>query len=84
MATTVAEQTVEILASVAETDVVRREPDVLLFEDGILDSLKTVELILALSRAFDVYISPTEFDREAWATPRKIAAYIEQKMTVAR
>ena len=34
--------------------------------------MKTVELIVALSRDLGVEVSPAEFERESWATPRKL------------
>ena len=47
-------------------------PDLALYDLQILDSMKTVELLVALSRDVGVEISPADFEREAWATPRKL------------
>jgi D-alanine--poly(phosphoribitol) ligase subunit 2 len=62
----------DVLASVAESEEVRNDPDLALYDLQILDSMKTVELIVALGRELGVEISPAEFEREAWATPRKL------------
>jgi D-alanine--poly(phosphoribitol) ligase subunit 2 len=70
----------EVLASVAETDEVRSNPDLPLYEMQILDSMKTVELIVALGREVGVEVSPAEFDREAWATPSKLVADVERRL----
>lgn len=70
----------ELIARVADSDVVLGDPDVRLYERGILDSIATVELLVELSREFDVDLSPAEVDREEWATPRRIAAYIQQRV----
>ena len=70
----------EVLASVAETDAVRSKPDLPLYEMQILDSMKTVELIVALGREVGVEVSPAEFDREAWATPAKLVADVERRL----
>jgi len=43
--------------------------------------MKTVELMVALSEEFGIDISPAEFEREQWATPRRIVAYIERRIT---
>ena len=75
-----ADRTIEILARIAETDEVRRSPDIEIFELGILDSLATVELMIALSQEFGIEISPAELDRKEWATPRKIVAYMERRV----
>lgn len=77
----VAERVLTVLANVAETDEVTREPDLRLFDEGVLDSLATVQLIVALEREFGLTISPAALDREDWATPRQIVAYVEQRVT---
>lgn len=70
----------ELLARVAETDEVRTQPDLALYELQILDSMKTVELIVAVGEEFGVEVSPAEFDREAWATPAKFAADLQRRL----
>ena len=76
----VAERVLTVLAEIAETDEVRTNQDILLFETHTLDSMKTVELMVALSDRLGVEISPAEFDRQQWATPGKIVEYIEARM----
>ncbi len=68
---------INVLHRVVGTDEVLENPDILLFEGGILDSLGLVELIVGLEEEFGIEISPAEIDRDQWATPRKISAYIE-------
>jgi D-alanine--poly(phosphoribitol) ligase subunit 2 len=70
------EKILTLLADVAETDEVRKDLDVALYDLQILDSMKTVELIAALGAEMGVEISPAEFERENWATPRKLVADI--------
>ena len=77
----VAESVLTILARTAETDEVLAQPDLDLFETGVLDSLRTVELMVALSEAFGVEISPAEFEREQWATPARIVAFMAASPT---
>ncbi len=69
----------DILERITGTDQVRRDLDVALFDQGLLDSLGMVELILALSEELGVDISPAEIEREQWATPRRIIAYLKQR-----
>ena len=76
----VAETVLQILSDIVGTDEVRDNPDLRLFDLAVLDSLKTVELIVALSEAFGMEISPAELDREQWATPQRIVSYIEQRV----
>ncbi len=70
----------DVLAVVADTDEVRSNPDLALYDLQVLDSMKTVELMVELSRELAVDISPAEFEREAWATPRKFVEDIERRL----
>lgn len=72
----------DVLARVAETDEVRTNPDLALYDLQILDSMKTVELITALMEEIGVAVSPSEFDREAWATPALLVADVKKRLTV--
>jgi len=74
------DQILDILTEVADTEEVRSNPDLALYDLQVLDSMKTVELMVALSRDLSVEISPAEFEREAWATPQKFVADIEQRL----
>ncbi len=74
------EKILQVLAEVAETQEVFTQPDLALYDLQILDSMKTVELIVALSREFGVEISPAEFEREAWATPAHLVADLERRI----
>ena len=80
MATAIHDQVIAVLARVADTEEVRTNPDLALYELQILDSMKTVELIVALQQEMNVDISPAEFDRDAWATPAKMVADVEKRL----
>jgi D-alanine--poly(phosphoribitol) ligase subunit 2 len=45
--------------------------------------MKTVELIVALGSELGVEISPAEFEREAWATPRKLVEDVQNRLAAA-
>lgn len=77
---TTADRAMEILVRVAEADELRTLPETRLFERGYLDSLGAVELLLQLSQEFGVPLSPTEIDREVWATPSHIVRFIEERI----
>ena len=74
------DQILDVLANVAETDEVRSNPDLALYDLQILDSMKTVELIVALNSEVGVEVSPAEFERENWATPAKLVADVMQRL----
>ncbi|MES2572597.1 MAG: D-alanine--poly(phosphoribitol) ligase subunit DltC [Verrucomicrobiota bacterium] len=80
MTTATTDKILEILANTAETDEVRTNPDLDLYGSQVLDSMKTVELIVALSGELGVEISPAEFERENWATPRKLVADVQARL----
>lgn len=70
----------QLLASVTETDEVRTNLDLPLYDYQVLDSIKTVELIVAIEEKFGLKVPPAEFERESWATPRKIIADIQRRL----
>ena len=78
MSTTV--KVMSIIERITETEEVRQDPDVALFDLGLLTSLGLVELIVALSEEFGVEISPADVEREQWSSPRKIVAYMENRV----
>jgi D-alanine--poly(phosphoribitol) ligase subunit 2 len=63
-------------ARLTRTDEVRSELDLDLLEFHLLDSLPVVELLVDVSDRLEIDLAPAEFDREAWATPGKIIAYL--------
>jgi len=69
-----------VLASVAESDEVRANLDLPLYDYQLLDSTKTVELMIMIEQEFGVRVSPAEFERESWKTPRKIIADIKRRI----
>lgn len=83
MAEDLSPQILDVLARVAETDEVRTNPDLALYDLQVLDSMKTVELIVALGQDVGVEISPAEFEREAWATPAKLVADVQARLAAA-
>jgi D-alanine--poly(phosphoribitol) ligase subunit 2 len=78
----VTEEVLSALTACARTDEVWRDLDLELFELHLLDSLAVVELLVELSDRLDLELSPSEFDRTAWGTPRKIIAYLEARLGV--
>ena len=76
----VAQRTLQILAEVVDTDRVFSEPDLPLFDLGLLDSLGIVTLITRFAEEFSVDISPAEFEREEWTTPAEIVDDMERRV----
>jgi D-alanine--poly(phosphoribitol) ligase subunit 2 len=76
------EKALKLLESVTETDEVRSNLELRLYECQVLDSIKTVELMVRIEEEFGLKISPAEFERENWATPDKIIADLESRAQV--
>ena len=76
------QQVLQLLASVTETDEVHTSLELPLYESQLLDSIKTVELMIRIEEEFGLKISPAEFERESWETPRKIIADVERRVRV--
>ncbi len=74
------EQVFEIIEQIAGTDEFRENLDMDLFEEGVLDSMKAIMLIVELEGAFDVSLPPSEMDREDWNTANKIAERVKEKV----
>ena len=75
-----AEIVLDELVKITGTEEVRGNLDLAIFEDDILDSLGSVELIVALGDIFHIDLSPAQVDRTMWATPRRIIADIENRL----
>jgi D-alanine--poly(phosphoribitol) ligase subunit 2 len=72
-----------ILCRVTGDRALRTDLDVPLYASGVLDSLGTVELMAAFEEELGLTISPSEFDRDAWSTPRALVADIERRLSAA-
>lgn len=59
----------------------RVDPNLPLFEYHLLDSLRTIELLVTLSERIGIDLAPSEVDREVWATPARIVAFLEARVT---
>ncbi len=69
-----------ILEDITGTSQVRETLDIALFDEHLLDSFDLMRVILEVSDALHMEISPAEVNREAWATPRKIIAYLQNRL----
>ncbi|MCG3797375.1 D-alanine--poly(phosphoribitol) ligase subunit 2 [Bacillus toyonensis] len=66
------DQVLNVLEEVCENDIVKDNPDVQLFEEGILDSFGTVSLLVEFQELLNIEVSISDFDRDEWATPNMI------------
>lgn len=68
----------DLLEEVCGSDEVREDMDINLFEDGLLDSLGVIQLLIELEEVLGVKIEPTEVERTQIETPRKIIKLISE------
>ncbi|WP_375179293.1 D-alanine--poly(phosphoribitol) ligase subunit DltC [Enterococcus rotai] len=71
------ETVLEILEEIAGTDEVKENRDVDLFEEGLMDSLATVQLLVELEGQLNVQVPVSEFDRDLWNTPNKVIEQVK-------
>lgn len=70
----------DIIEEIADDPVVRDEPDIDLFEEGLLDSIAAIELLVTIESEFNVRISPTELERDEMNTVNKIIARVGERL----
>ena len=73
------EQVLEMLEEICEDEVVREELDINMKEEGLMDSLAFVEMLVKIEEIFGLSIAPTEVTYEEIDTPNKVIAYIENR-----
>lgn len=68
-----------ILSDVAKTNEVITNLNLQIYDLQILDSLKTVELIVSFQEAFGIQIPPMDFEYDLWRTPKHILIDLEKR-----
>ena len=74
------EQILEMLEEICEDEVVREDLDINLKEEGFMDSLAFVEMLVRIEENFGLSIAPTEVTYEEIDTPNKVISYIENRL----
>ena len=73
------ERILSILEEICEDDVVREDLDINMKEEGLMDSLAFVEMLVRIEEIFGLSIAPTEVTYEEIDTPNKVISYIENR-----
>ena len=73
------EQVLVMLEEICEDEVVREDLDINMKEEGLMDSLAFVEMLVKIEELFGLSIAPTEVTYEEIDTPNKVIAYIENR-----
>lgn len=69
----------ESLANICEDEVVKEDPDINIVEEGLIDSLGYIELLMQIEEKTGVVIAPAEYTRKEMDTPNKIIAIVVAK-----
>ena len=73
------EKVLAIIEEICEDEVIYEERDINLKEEGLMDSLAFVELLVRMEE-FGIEVAPTEVTYEEIDTPNKIIQYIETRV----
>lgn len=73
------EKVLAIIEEICEDDVIYEERDINFKEEGLMDSLAFVELLVRMEE-FGIEVAPTEVTYEEIDTPNKIIHYIETRV----
>ncbi|MCC6108246.1 MAG: D-alanine--poly(phosphoribitol) ligase subunit DltC [Coriobacteriaceae bacterium] len=76
----VKQKVIDLLCDISGEDDVADNMDTDLFEEGYLDSMGAIELLVALEDELDVSIAPTEVDRSEMNTPNLIIKQVEKRL----
>lgn len=73
------EKLLKILEDICGEDMAGRDKDTDLLEEGLLDSMDLVELLVGIEEEFGVTLSPTEYEKEELSTVRRIEEILRGK-----
>lgn len=73
----VKELALEILENACETDEIREDPDMDLYEAGLMDSMASVAVLLELEEKCNISLQPTDIDKEDISTVNNFIRFLE-------
>ena len=73
----VEERMLELIEEICDDEIIREERDVDLFEEGLLDSMAAIELLVAIETEFGVTIAPAAVEREEMNSVNKIIYQVQ-------
>ena len=73
----------EIMEEICETDEIKEDLDLDLFDAGPIDSLSTINIILLLEEKLGVRLQPTDFERNDITTVNNFIKFLEKRCSNA-
>ena len=80
MAANIDQQVIDLLVDITGEEEIGDYRDTDLFEEGVLDSLWAIELLVSLKEEFGVSIAPTELEREEMNTVNLIIERVQERL----
>ena len=77
----VEEKVLDIIQEICDDDIIREEKDINLLDEGLIDSLDYIDMLVQVEEAFDIIMSPSEFTREEMDTPQKIIDQVSKRVS---
>lgn len=75
------EEILDVLEDLCGDSIVRDEPDLDLFEEGLLDSLLTIELLAIIEDRYGLSIAPTEIGQGEFSTAERIVSSLSKRLS---
>lgn len=73
----------KIMEEICETDEIKEDLDLDLFDAGLIDSLSTINIILLLEEKLGVRLQPTDFERNDITTVNNFIKFLEKRCSNA-
>ncbi|MBE6042591.1 MAG: D-alanine--poly(phosphoribitol) ligase subunit DltC [Clostridiales bacterium] len=74
------EKILDIIEELCGDEIVKEDQDIDLIEEGLIDSLDYITLLIEIEKEFGLKMSPSEFTREEMSTPAKIVDVIGRRL----
>ncbi len=71
---------IEILEEICETDEIKEDLDLDLFDAGLMDSLSTINIILLLEEKLNLKLQPTDFEKSDISTVNNFISFLQSKV----
>lgn len=74
------EKILDMLEEICGDGIVKEDRDIDLLEEGLIDSLDYVTLLVQIDKELGIALSPTEFTKEEMATPNRIIKSVSSRI----
>lgn len=74
------EKVIEIFEEVLESDEIRDNEDLDLFENGLLDSLAIIEVLLMIEEKLGLSLQPTDLERKDMSSVNNLVNFLRDRV----